>query len=255
MIQAGTGKTPLVFLHGWGMNHRIWQSFMTHLPMEYTAYVLDLPGFGFSPSLPVWSLDTIAEVLGTQLPADAILIAWSWGGQIALRLALDYPSLVRYLVLINSTPCFVKRGDWQYGMSAHGFADFSQRVTTDYRGALMRFLYLQCLGMENIHNTQQWLRHCIEPIPSMTNLQSTLQILHDTDLRAEISQCYQPTLLIHGEADRLIPVSASLWMKENIPHAQLNAMADAGHIPFLSHPLLVWQSIHAFIQQHYVISI
>lgn len=54
------------------------------------------------------------------------------------------------------------------------------------------------------------------PAPTSQTLQRALDILLETDLRAEIGRL-KPTLLIHGDRDTLAPVQAAHWMMQNLP--------------------------------------
>jgi len=73
------------------------------------------------------------------------------------------------------------------------------------------------------------------PTSSSQALFRALNILLETDLRAEIEHIRKPTLLIHGDRDTLAPVQAAHWMMQNLPSGFLRVMAGASHAPFLSH--------------------
>jgi pimeloyl-[acyl-carrier protein] methyl ester esterase len=73
------------------------------------------------------------------------------------------------------------------------------------------------------------------PAPSTQTLQKALNILLETDLRAEVEFLRKPTLLIHGDRDTLAPVQAAHWMMQNLPIGFLRVIAGASHAPFLSH--------------------
>ena len=99
----------LVLIHGWGMNGAVWQPIVKRLSKIFTVHVIDLPGMGFSRPIEPVHLHTLAEKVAEIMPANADVVGWSLGGQIAMRIALDYPDLVRRLVLVGTTPCFVNK--------------------------------------------------------------------------------------------------------------------------------------------------
>jgi len=78
------GTEPLVLLHGWGMNLRVFDPLADALATRYRVTAIDLPGHGRSPwtaslAAPQW-LAGIASLL----PRAATLVGWSLGGQLAL---------------------------------------------------------------------------------------------------------------------------------------------------------------------------
>ena len=75
---------------------------------------------------------------------------------------------------------------------------------------------------------------CAPPAPEV--LQDGLDILLHTDLRAELGQLNIPVRVLHGDVDKLAPVSAGRWLAQQLPLARAEICAGASHAPFLSHP-------------------
>jgi len=177
------------------------------------------------------------------LPANADVVGWSWGGQVAMRIALDHPDAVRRLVLVGTTPCFVNKTsykeqpEWSAGIAPEVFSQFADNVDANYHKTMTQFLTLQCMGDIRARITVRMLRKKFEerPAPTTQTLQKALDILLDTDLRTEVEFLRKPTLLIHGDRDTLAPVQAAHWMMQNLPAGFLRVMAGASHAPFLSH--------------------
>ncbi|MEQ1488816.1 MAG: pimeloyl-ACP methyl ester esterase BioH [Methylotenera sp.] len=242
----GSGPN-LVLLHGWAMNGAVWQPLVKSLSKQFTLHIVDIPGMGSSRPLEPYHLHIIAEKIAEMIPANADLVGWSWGGQVAMRLALDHPDAVRRLVLVGSTPCFVNKSaiknntdtlpDWNAGIAPEVFSKFADNVDADYHKTMAQFLTLQCMGDTSARSTVRLLRKKFEerPAPTTQTLLKALAILLDTDLRAEVASLRKPTLLIHGDRDTLAPVQAAHWMMQNLPVGYLRVMAGASHAPFLSH--------------------
>jgi pimeloyl-[acyl-carrier protein] methyl ester esterase len=243
-----TGSGPnLVLIHGWGMSGAVWQPLVKKLGKLFTLHIVDLPGMGFSRPIEPFHLHAVAEKVAETLPADADVIGWSLGGQVAMRVALDYPDLVRRLVLVGSTPCFVNKSfdqanteykiTWDAGIDPDVFSNFADSVNEDYHKTMAQFLTLQCMGSSDARSTVKLLRNKFaeRPTPSSQSLFRALNILLETDLRAEIGRIRKPTLLIHGDRDTLAPLQAAHWMVQNLPTGFLRVMAGASHAPFLSH--------------------
>lgn len=239
---AGNGAN-LVLLHGWGMSGAVWQPIVKALSKSFTLHIVDLPGMGLSRPTEPYHLHSIAEKVVEMLPANADMVGWSWGGQVAMRIAMDQPDAVRRLVLVGSTPCFVNKeefmtqSEWTSGIAPDVFKRFAESMDQDYHKTLTQFLTLQCMGDIGARLTVRLLRSKLQerPAPTSQTLQRALDILLETDLRTEVPRLRKPTLLIHGDRDTLAPVQAAHWMVQNLPVAYLRVISGASHAPFLSH--------------------
>jgi pimeloyl-[acyl-carrier protein] methyl ester esterase len=238
----GTGPN-LVLIHGWGMNGSVWHPLVKRLSKNFTLHIVDLPGMGFSQIISPYHLYSIAEKIAELLPNNTAMLGWSLGGQVAMRIALDQPEVVNKLILVGSTPCFVNvsglsaQSHWQFGIEAATFEKFSKNVAQDYQKTMMQFLSLQCMGSKSSMFTLRALKNKFaeRPAPTQQLLQDALNILLNTDLRREIANIAQPTLVIHGDKDALAPVQAANWLRQHLPVAFLRVISGASHAPFLSH--------------------
>ncbi|HVB21010.1 MAG TPA: alpha/beta hydrolase [Ktedonobacteraceae bacterium] len=107
-LQAGTGGTPIVLVHGNASSSLFFQDFMLALAAtgRYTLYAPDMRGFGDSETLPVDAtrgvrdfsddLDSLVRELGLN---SLHLFGWSLGGNIVMQYAMDYPGVLRSLTL------------------------------------------------------------------------------------------------------------------------------------------------------------
>jgi pimeloyl-[acyl-carrier protein] methyl ester esterase len=230
-------KPVLALVHGWGMNARVFDTLADRLAADFEVHALDLPGHGGRDVLPRNTLQTWADDLVQQLPDGSILVGWSLGGQVAMRAALDHPGKIARLILLASTPRFVMAEDWEHGMTNADLQDFGTALMTDSQAALKRFLSLQTRGMPDQKSLLQQLRQTLfaAPSPQAEALSSGLAILHETDLRAEVRNLNQPTLVVHGALDTLTPPGAGAWLADTLPHARHAGFARAAHAPHLSH--------------------
>lgn len=240
----------LVFLHGWGMHSAVWHPVIKRLSKHFTLHLVDLPGMGLSRPAEPYHLHSIADKISEMLPANADIVGWSLGGLVAMRIALDKPDLVRRLVLMSATPCFVNKSDWDAGIAAEIFNRFARNVDADYHNTMTQFLTLQCMGAKDARATVKLLRKKFSerPVPTSQTLHKALNILLETDLRPEVDRLRKPTLLIHGDRDTLAPVQAAHWMMQNLPMGYLRVMAGASHAPFLSHEEQFAEALIQFLE-------
>ena len=136
-------KPTLALLHGWGMNPRVFDMLVAQLHQHFTLLPLALPGHGGTEILTTNTLSAWAAQLSTQLPQQTMLLGWSLGGQVAMRIALDYPTQIQRLILVSSTPKFVLDDNWQAGINLTDITAFGEDMQNDPRATLLRFLTLQ----------------------------------------------------------------------------------------------------------------
>jgi pimeloyl-[acyl-carrier protein] methyl ester esterase len=241
-------KPVLALVHGWGMNARVFDTLVDLLAVEFDVRALDLPGHGGRAALPHNSLHSWADDLAQQLPDNTTLLGWSLGGQVAMRAALDHPQKIARLILLASTPKFVVAEDWDRGMAAVDLQEFGAALLADPQATLLRFLSLQTRGMPGQKALLLQLRQTLLAAPAADSaaLTAGLTILHDTDLRAELPQLAQPTLVLHGALDTLTSPAAGAWLAETLPHARHIEFARAAHAPHLSHGADVATAIGRF---------
>ncbi|WP_020167825.1 MULTISPECIES: pimeloyl-ACP methyl ester esterase BioH [Methylotenera] len=245
----GQGQ-PLVMLHGWGMHSGVWQPLIKKLSAQYMLYLVDLPGMGNSRPIEPYHLHALADEVAQVIPGVSDVLGWSLGGLIAQRIALNQPDRIRRLILVGSTPCFVNKADWDAGIDSANFESFAAAVNSDYKATILQFLTLQCMKADDARSTLKQLRASFEtrPTPTQTTLQRALQILLESDLRAEVSNIRKPTLLIHGDRDTLAPVQAAHWMMQQLPHGFLRVMSGSAHAPFLSHSEQFIAALNQFLE-------
>lgn len=232
----GSGK-DLVLLHGWGMHGGIWDGVRERLAYKFRLHIVDLPGYGESPTCQPYTLDHVAEILSNTFPDKVNVCGWSLGGQVALTWAVQAPDQIERLALVGATPCFTNSQDWANGIGGEVFEAFAQSLQKDYEATLKRFLSLQARSGEDARQVIAHLRASLfaRGRPDMDALQSGLRILQKSDLRGRVAAIRQPVLLIHGEHDTLAPVAAAHWMHAHLPQAQLAVVHGSAHAPFLSH--------------------
>ena len=245
-----TGSGPdLALLHGWAMHGGIWDDVRARLAQAFTLHVVDLPGHGHSRDVALVSLAAMAQEVRAALPDACAVCGWSMGGLVAMRMALDFPGVVRTAILVASTPCLVRRADWEHAMERAVLASFAQRLATDYEKTLMNFLTLQVLGDPHAKAVLQALRSGLlaRGAPSADALQTGLAILDASDLRSEVPAIRARTLVIDGDRDTLAPASAGAWLAAHIPGARHLPFAHCGHAPFLSYPERFASEVESFM--------
>jgi pimeloyl-[acyl-carrier protein] methyl ester esterase len=252
---------PLLLIHGWGMHGGMWKNAAEILAQDFSVMTVDLPGHGYSVNsergevqgarckvqdlaFPLtlepspFALDAIVDELSAQFDKPLAICGWSLGGQIALRWALRHPRQVSRLVMVASTPCFVRLTDWKHALNAEILEEFAADLRQNYMQTLRRFLSLQMRGSEQERETLAVLRDALfsRGEPDLDALQAGLEILRSSDQRSALPDVTQPALVVAGQRDTLIPLQAAQYLASNTPNGRLAVIAGAAHAPFLSHP-------------------
>ena len=244
----GQGK-PLVLIHGWSMHTGIWRIFAQQLSQHYQVICLDLPGHGLSETVEPYTLECISEALIEAVPESSFsVLGWSLGASVALTMARQYPQRVNSLMLLAGNPKFVQQDEW-VGVDPKLLEDFGNNLSLNCSETLLLFLALQVNSLPDAKSILKGLRNALQECdpPAENVLQSGLDILKQADLRPGLIALECPVSIIQGDKDTLVPVQASRDMKKIQPASELNIIAGAGHVPFLSHPSQVIEIINRFI--------
>lgn len=216
---------PIVLIHGWGGSSKSFTPIHKHLESNFKTYSIDLPGFGYSdqPNYP-WSTNDYADyikeffkIMGIENP---IVIAHSFGGKIAIRLAAD--SFVKKLVLVNSAGIKSRRS-LKYYIKVYCFkiAVFFLRapIIKLFTAGLLERMRTR-FGSEDYKNASVIMRQVL--VKSVNE-----------DLKHLLSEIKCPTLLVWGEQDTATPIKDAYIMNKIIPDSGIVCFKKAGHFSYL----------------------
>jgi pimeloyl-[acyl-carrier protein] methyl ester esterase len=175
------------------------------------------------------------------------LCGWSLGAMLALLAAHRHPEKIRHLILFSPTPSFIQRDGWLHGVAASLLTEFTKAIHDDVETALLRFIAMFNYNDVNARDNARQLSDF--NIPLLEVLAGGLNILRNLDLREAVRAIQQPALLIHGRHDPLMPLAASQWLAQAMPHATLHVAEHAAHAPFLSDPAQCATWIQRWLQE------
>ena len=237
-VESSGSGPDLVLLHGWGMNASLWDDAVTGLMQQFRVHAVDLPGHGASSTCTPYELNAVTAALAAASPPHATVCGWSLGGQLAMNWALTRPGQVERLVLVAGTPRFVRGADWDCGIEAAVLEEYALSLARDWRAAMLQFNKLQAHGDRHRRTVSRRLREGLlahgEPVAAA--LAAGLQILKETDLRANLRHIAQPALLLHGACDAIVPLAAGEFLQRNLPRATLEVFAQTAHAPLVAQP-------------------
>jgi pimeloyl-ACP methyl ester carboxylesterase len=241
LVERGAGR-PLLFLHaGEGLApERPW---LELLAARYRVIAPWHPGWGNSPlidgmgvvdDLAYLYLDLAAE-LGLQ---DAVLVGADFGGWVAAEIMVRSTARFQQLVLID--PLGVKF----VGREERDIADIHAMTRAEY---LERAWADSAKGeVDFTHLPDSQLAMAVRAREAFA-LYGWKPYMHNPRLKRWLRRIDRPTLLLWGEADRVVtPAYGENW-RQAIPNARLELIADAGHFPHWEQPQAVVAKLAAFV--------
>jgi len=195
-----------------------------------TTYEPGRPGYTGGDLL----ADAVAVLDGYRLAA-AHLVGVSAGGALVQLLALDFPSRVRSLVLISTSPA--TPGDRSLPPPTATFGQFVRSATVDWSDAdsVIDYLvaYARVLAGEERRfeeaEVSDLVRRDAERARDFAALQNHELLEDDDKPRRPLSSIQAPTLVIHGTADPMFPLPHGEALASEIPSARLLRLEGAGH--------------------------
>ncbi len=215
----GSGK-PVVLIHGWPLSGASWEKQVAALlDAGHRVITYDRRGFGRS-SQPAtgYTYDTFAEDLHkfvTKLDLrDFALVGFSMGGGEVARYLGTYGSeRVSKAVFISAVPPFLlKTADNPEGVDGSVFEGIKKAIAADRPAFLSTFLKdfynVDVLGGKRI--SDQVVQYSWN-VAAAASAKGTLDCVRawGTDFRKDLSRITVPALVIHGDADRILPIAAT----------------------------------------------
>lgn len=231
----GEGE-PLLLIMGLSLSSKSWFRTIPALSEKYKVIVFDNRGVGQSgkPNTP-YSIEMMAEDARAVMDAAGVdsahVYGISMGGMIAQRLTLKYPKRVRSLILGCTTSGGTNHVQPSLEVSMQMVSRASSTATPEEVAWATAPIIYSPSFLENHRNLvaediEKRIEQPILPYAYMLQLQACLA--HDTyDLLGQIKN---PTLVIHGDADRLIPYENGVTLAEKIPNAEFLTVKGGGHI-------------------------
>ena len=246
--EAGAGGTPIVLLHGFPLDSRVWKSQRDALSKGNRVITPDLRGFGKSPSADAFTMESIADDVHALL-ADLgalplILGGLSMGGYAALAYAKKYPTDLRGLVLIDTRA----EADTPEGREARD--KMVEVVRTKGSKAVAEAMMGKMLAPDTPGrkpDVARELRTIMESQPPRT-IENALAAMRDRpDFRKDLPSIAVPTLIVVGESDAITPPAMAETLNKNIPNSQLVVIKNAGHMTPMEQPDQVNTAIRDFV--------
>ena len=272
-LEAGDTGSTLVLIHGIGASYLTWQPVVEQLAQKHRVLVPDLIGFGFTP--PHGRKATVqrnAELLNDFIEAmtdePVILIGNSMGGLVSMLAATRQPELTDRIVLVNPAlpvvsvrslsrdsqrlvlPLLPLLGNtaaryYYHERSPEDEVDDTLRLVLS-NGATVDPLYrAAAIEMARARREMEWSIHAFTDAARSI----AVELASQRRFRRVLHQVAQPTLLIHGTEDKVVPPRSAWWAANERPDWAFEMIEDMGHTPHIERPEMFIDLVEDWLRQ------
>ncbi|NJP05633.1 MAG: alpha/beta hydrolase [Chloroflexaceae bacterium] len=244
-------RMAVLLVHGVTANAITWALQIPSLRSIGPVYAVDLPGFGLSGLPPGKRYSTLHDqcavlqaVINDVIQRPTLVVGYSLGGWLAVRLAWMMPQMVTGAVIINSGGALLKGADsWLPFLEKTRMRNLAAVITVCqelFYSPVVRLVF--AIGLASV----QWLFAREQAQQFFLSLQAD-DFLHADELR----ELPVPAALLWGMQDTFLPEGSFEFFRDNLPHAFTLFLSNCGHMPIWDTPLTVSHFIRAFAQHLY----
>lgn len=261
-LTAGEGP-PLVLLHGVGTSSGEWSWVMPDLACNHRIYAIDLPGYDGSYEPPDYSPAFTASFVSSFLDAvgveHAVVVGNSFGGLVALHLALSEPTRVSALVLSDSAGLGRLVSPVLAAVTLPGGGDLARALAKTRLGAYQRAVRRALLLFARPWQIPlKWVKdqYKLAQLPNFTDatlasLRTTVDATGQREvLLDQLPRLQMPTLVVWGTEDKLIPYSQAKDAIARLQDGSLELISNCGHLPHVEQPKRFVSVLGQFLSEH-----
>lgn len=254
------GAPVVVLVHGFSDSTATWNGWIHALGQDYRLISLDLPGHGLTRAPPSYvanskAFDDVVDQTTRKLGVNHFALAGnSMGGAVAWRYALAHPDRLTALILVDAA-------GWPETSAGRDPPLAFKLLRTGLGRWLLRQIDLKPLIRDGLKKA---FYDPSKADPAMVDRFSDfshapdhpaiISNMQDGDRsyanKHQLSAIRTPTLVMHGDHDRLIPMENSQGFADAIPGAQLIVYPKVGHLPQMEIPERSAADLKAFLRAH-----
>jgi 2-hydroxy-6-oxonona-2,4-dienedioate hydrolase len=250
---AGSGQ-PFIMIHAGIADCRQWNNEFIQFSNFFQVIRYDMRGYGRSDPVQgdfshLQDLTALLEYL--HINGTAILMGCSMGGSLALDFALEYPSKVKALIMVDAGPTGLT-------LDVPVLSEFAEIEKNYNEGNLDLVVELEThLWFDGIKRTPQQVNTGMRELVYEMNRNG---LMHDakrlgnrisdtkTPAVERLGGLNLPMLIIVGAYDTPYLLAAATYMVDKIPTAQKVIIEDAAHLPNLDHPIEFQKVVAKFLE-------
>lgn len=248
--QGPSAAPPVVLLHGWPLDRSIWSKVLAPIGSAgFQVVAVDLPGFGESPPINEAAAtveayaDEVAVLLRKIAPGEIALAGHSFGGYVSLAFAERHPRLVPGLALVSS------RTIADSEETRRGREETIGKIRSQGTAALLPGL-AERLVSRNAAPSPRQAAHALIGKARPDGVVAALRAMAARPDRSAVLESIRgPLLVLHGDADALIPVTEVVTPAQPCGPVTVTILPGVGHMPMWEAPeataraLVAWAKV------------
>jgi 3-oxoadipate enol-lactonase len=245
--RAGPARLTFVLSHALGCDLTMWDEVAALLPADCRIVAYDQRGHGASDTPPGgWRLadmaDDAARLLRGLGAEPVVWIGVSMGGMVGQELALRYPSLVRALVLANTTSGYgaAMRAAWSERIAA-----VRERGLDAVADAVIARCFHDGYRAHHPANVARWRRRLVAT--DAAGYAACCEAVREMDTSARLRALRLPVLVIAGALDDSTPVAMARALADGIADARLVVLPGVAHLSPVEAPQAFVRAVDGFI--------
>ena len=257
---SGGGGRPVVLIHGWPLSAQAWEPQLSVLEAAgYRVVSYDRRGFGrsdkpesgYSYDVLADDLERVMDLCGLQ---DATLVGFSMGGgEVARYIERHGESRLRSVVFAAAVPPYLmKTADNPEGPLTPEMAQQKKHALEQDRSAFFEQFtqnFFSANGVLQVTESQRGDAITLCHQSAQHAALACMDSFGTTDFRDDLKAVTVPTLVIHGDADAIVPIDGSgLRTHRAVPHSQLVTVNGAPHGLNLSHAKAFNDALLSFLR-------
>ena len=225
----------LILLPGMMCDARLYKEQVQHFT-DFHIWIPDISGFE--------KVEELAQNILQKAPQSFFLGGLSMGGIVAMEIVRQAQSRVEKLCLMDTNPL----------AELKAVSDKRIPQMEKVRSGLLKQVMRDEMKPNYLYdpNNNEILDLCLDMALSLGSLcfiKQSLALMNRPDQRATLQSYKSPTLILHGEADKLCPASRHQLMHSLMPHAEYVIIEKAGHLPCLENPQELNQVLRTWLQK------
>lgn len=250
-----TDSLPLVLIHGTGSSLHTFEAWAAALRENRRVVRMDLPGFGLTGPFPDrnYSMEQYVQFVAAFLAArdigHCILAGNSLGGQIAWNFTLEHPDRVAKLILIDASGYAIKSTSVPLAFKI---------ARTPVLNKILTFITPRAVVASSVLNVYADKSKVTDALVdryfdlslrggNRQALIDRMQMPFDSGAVRQIKTIHQPTLILWGDQDGLIPLESAYRFQKDLPNDTLVILKNSGHVPMEEDPEESLEAVLGFI--------
>lgn len=245
------GDPAIVLLHGLLFDGGMWRGQVEALASLGRVVIFDGPGHGKSEPGPRFTIedhaDAMLDAFGELGIEKAVCVGLSWGGMLAMRMAIQHPQLVAGLALMDTSASaepLAKKLKYRTLIAMHKRVGFPYAL---FEREIAPLLFSSKTRANNKDLLEQSYRRSMGFERGGVSRAAIAVVVHRTDITGKLGRINVPALVMCGSEDASQPPSESEKIAKGIKGAELVILEGLGHMSALEDPEAVNARLIPFV--------